>query len=119
MFAIPTRATVLLLAAPLLSAEPIWGQAGTSEPAAELAHSIATLVERSAHIRRNARPSYETEALAKLGKNPKNGSYLRFDDLLATAQIRETPPILGKTGVVLPHPPPGWNRPCGPAPPHR
>lgn len=103
MSAIRTRGTVLLVGVLLVSAGLIGRKlvnesarreqaaVAASDLAAALSSSVAAAVERSADIQRSARPSYEREVLAAMQKNPKNGPYLRFDDLLATARIRKTP----------------------------
>src|ERR671914_1265796 len=49
------------------------------------------LIERSRHIREQAKSAYEGETLAALPPNPLNGPFYRFDDRFAEASVLAEP----------------------------
>lgn len=56
-------------------------------------NSARNLIERSRRVRDVARPGYQDQALAKLPKNPNIGSFLRLDEMLRNAAVREKPSL--------------------------
>jgi hypothetical protein len=49
------------------------------------------LIERSRHIREQAKPTYESETLVALPPNPLNGPFYRFDDRFTEASVLAEP----------------------------
>jgi arylsulfatase A-like enzyme len=67
-----------------------------------LSAGVETLIERSSHLQKLARPEYQDHALAALPANLFNGAYYRLDEHLSDARVVTAPELApnGDDGVI-------------------